>query len=180
MKNFKVLNFIFISLVLVFSFSAARAQDENVLQDVENQNSSPAARPNLLRELDLSAEQIRQIRSINSAHQPRMRQAKRRLQAANLALDEAVYADVADESQIQSLVREVQAAQGEVIRNRINTETAVRRILSPQQLSRFRQLRRQFNGRGGENRQNRRNGMPRRKNNFPLRRLGNRRQRQLQ
>jgi Spy/CpxP family protein refolding chaperone len=101
-------------------------------------------RPNLLRELGLSPEQLQQLKQINQERRPQMEAALRRLGNANRALDEAIYADVVNEADVASRLKEVQDAQGEVAQLRFTNELQVRRILTPEQLVRFRDLRRQF------------------------------------
>ena len=67
-----------------------------------------------------------------------------RLHNANRALDEAIYADTVDEAAFQSRLKEVNQAQAEVARLRFTNELAVRKILTADQLARFRDLRRRF------------------------------------
>ena len=144
MKKFSLLHLIFAGLFLVFSFSAAKAQNRMQQQTDENLQTDESRRPNLLRELGLTPDQIGQLRRLNQEYQPVLRESQRRLRDAKKALDEAIYADRDNEAEIQSRLREVQSAQMEVIKNRTLTERAVRRILTPQQLTKFRNLRGQF------------------------------------
>lgn len=130
---------------LIFAASEVKAQNRIAAQDGnDSQTTQPAKRPNLLRELDLSPEQIRQVRRINQERNPVMQESQRRLKAANDALDAAVYADSNNDAEVQARLKDVHAAQLEVLRNRITTEQNVRRVLNPGQLGRFRELRRQF------------------------------------
>jgi Spy/CpxP family protein refolding chaperone len=101
-------------------------------------------RPNLVRLLGLSPAQARQIRQINQERKPQMEAATARLRAANQALDAAIYADSVDEDLFQNCLKEQQQAQAEVARLRFTSELAVRRILTPDQIARFRDLRQQF------------------------------------
>jgi len=101
-------------------------------------------RPNLVRLLGLSRAQARQIRQINQERKPQMEAATARLRAANQALDEAIYADSVDEDLFQSRLKEQQQAQAEVARLRFTSELAVRRVLTPDQIARFRDLRQRF------------------------------------
>lgn len=165
MKRLKLYNLIFTSLFLIFSFSVVNAQAPNSLQEEANFPAERPPRPNLLLELDLSKNQIQQIRRLNRERKPIMQESQRRLREANRALDEAIYSDSDNEAEIQSRLKEVQSAHTEVIRNRTATERAVRRILTPGQLSRFRNLRSEFmqtNNRGNliNNRQNRLRNLP--------------------
>lgn len=101
-------------------------------------------RGDVLRELGLSQEQVQQIRRLNAERRPLMQEAQRRMREANRALDEAIYADEINEATVQARLKDVHAAQGEVARIRFMNEFAVRKILTPEQLVRFRELRAQF------------------------------------
>jgi len=101
-------------------------------------------RPNLLASLALSSDQIAQIKQINAERRPQIQAAGRRLREANRSLDMAVYADVLNESDVQARLKEFQAAQLEVASLRFATELAIRKVLTPDQLVRFRELRRQM------------------------------------
>ena len=112
-------------------------------------------RPNLLENLGLSQDQIRQIRIMNRDRKPLMESAQRRLRESNRALDEAIYGDRLDEAEIQARLAAFQAAQAEVARIRFESEVELRKILSPDQLAKFRQLRMRL-ARARENFQQRR------------------------
>jgi Spy/CpxP family protein refolding chaperone len=164
MKKINFLSFAFALLVLSFTFPAARAQDEPPANEPQNGVERPARRPNLLQELNLTPEQIQQIRRINQLRRPLVQEAQMRLREANRALDEAIYADVPNEFEIQEKMKAAQTAQAEVVKIRAQTEYAVRKVLTPEQLSKFRDLRRrlmeQLENRKNsiqEERQNRRN-----------------------
>ncbi len=117
-------------------------------------------RPNLLAELGLSREQVQQIRRINQGRRPAMMEAQRRMREANRDLDIAIYGETVSESGFQSKLAEFQAAQAELARLRFESELSVRRVLTPDQLIRFRDLRRRFTeGRGNPERLKRRRGL---------------------
>ena len=125
------------------------AQDERPIdrpsQDVHKPPPSPKdVRGNVLRQLGLSREQMQQMRRINQDRKPLMDAAHRRLREANRALDEAIYADQVDAAGFQARLREHHLAQTEVARIRFTHEFAVRSILTPEQLSRFRDFRQRF------------------------------------
>jgi Spy/CpxP family protein refolding chaperone len=141
MKRFRFNNLMFAGLILLFAFSIASAQFQALPPDGEN---PPPRRPNLLRELNLSDDQIQQIRRLNRQRRPVMIESQRRLREANMALDKAIYADTEDESEIQLRMKELQSAQAEVIKNRTITEREVRKILTFEQLARFRTLRSEY------------------------------------
>ncbi|MDQ6788275.1 MAG: periplasmic heavy metal sensor [Acidobacteriota bacterium] len=168
MKKFNLISALFLAALLVFSFSSVKAQAD--ASDVPNQENADNRRPNLLAELALTQDQIRQIRLINTENKPSLRAAQQHLRAANQNLDRAIYADNLDEAGIQSLIKEVQSAQIEVIKLRAATELAVRRILTQEQLVKFRDLRQQFI----EKIEKRPKQLQNRSLNFSNRRLNNR------
>lgn len=167
MKRFALFQTVLAILFLSVAVSSISAQRNFG----ESEDQPAPTRVNLMRELNLTDAQIRRIRQINRERQPVNRAARQRLQIANRALDEAIYADDLNEAEIQRRLRETQAAQAEMINNRTATETAIRQVLSPAQLVRFRELRARF-GQRPKDRLNREQNTRRR---LPLRRLGNRR-----
>lgn len=116
---------------------------------------SSEERPNLLRELGLSPEQIKQIRKRNIERRPIEQQARRRFRDARQNLDAAIYGEALNESEVKVLLEEFQLAQGEMAKIRTMNELSVRKILTPEQLIKFRELRRSF-ARTRENLPNRR------------------------
>lgn len=127
-------------------------------------------RPNLLRILDLSPAQLLEVRRINQARKPLMEAAQMRLGDANRALDETIYADTFDEAAFESRLKDVQAARAEVARLRFTSEMNIRKILTPEQIARFRVLRRQFapgQDRRGPRGLDRKNIIPRRARRIP-------------
>ena len=132
---------------LVFVSSVA-AQDGKPVdgQPVEMQrpNQPQDIRTNVLRQLGLSQEQVQQIRRMNMERKPLMEAAQKRFREANRALDEAIYADQINDTDVQARLKEVQLAQADVAKIRFMNEVAVRRILTPEQLIRFRELRQRF------------------------------------
>ncbi len=113
-------------------------------------------RPNLLAELGLTPEQVQQIRRMNQERRPAMMRAQHRMREANRALDLAIYADAVSDSDFQTSLTEFRAAQSELARLRFESELAVRKILTPEQLVRFRDLRRKFAAARESNMRNRR------------------------
>lgn len=101
-------------------------------------------RPDLLRELGLSTDQLQQIRRINLERKPLMDAAAQRLREANRNLDMAIYADNLDENEVQLRLREFQTAQAEISRLRFVGELQIRHVLTPDQLVKFRDLRAKF------------------------------------
>jgi Spy/CpxP family protein refolding chaperone len=124
----------------------ARAQEEPP-PDAGPQESAPARRRprrdglNLLARLNLTPEQFAQLREIRRQSDADARALGRRLRLARRALDEAIYADALDETVVEGRAREVAGAQAALVRLRAQTEMRVRRVLTPEQLQTFRQLR---------------------------------------
>ena len=58
-------------------------------------------------------------------------------------MDDAIYADTVDEAAVQSLVKRVGEAQAVLIKLRTANEFAIRRVLTPEQVTKFRELRKQ-------------------------------------
>ena len=140
MKGLNLYSLIFAGLIIASSFSNNFSQAPFAPPEGENPR-----RPNLLEELNLSDVQIRQIRQLNQERKPMMMAAQHRFREANRLLDETIYGDVENETEIQTRMQEVQAAQAELIKLRTMNERAIRKILTPEQLVKFRELRNQFN-----------------------------------
>jgi Spy/CpxP family protein refolding chaperone len=129
---------------------------------------APPPRPNLLQELNLSKEQIQQLRIINREWNPRRQQAQRSFREAQRELEEAIYLDEADEGLINRKKEMVKTAHSELINTQTTMQTLIRNILTNQQLARFKQLRQQFAQRQGDP-----NGRPVNQNNRPLNQRNN-------
>jgi len=182
MKYTKYLSLIFTILTLGLTFSTANAQVNALAEDVGNQQFNEPQRPNLMRALGLSREQIQQIRRINNERQPVVREARMRLEKANRALDEAIYSDSFSETEIEQRVQEAGSAHTEFIKSRALNEIEINKVLNPGQLERFRAMRQDFKQQNRASKmQNRQNGNqiqspPNRLKNLP-RKLRNRPQR---
>jgi Spy/CpxP family protein refolding chaperone len=117
---------------------------------VASQDAKPEAspeqprQPNLLQQLGLTPEQVAQVKQINQQRKPLMEEAQRRMRDANKALDAAIYADNVDETDVRAKLEEVQRAQSELARQRFTNELAIRKVLTPDQLVRFRDMRQRF------------------------------------
>ena len=135
--------FLIILIALAATASVIRAQDGPPPGDGPRDDHGDG-RPNLLAELGLSPEQVQQIRRMNQERRPAMMQAQRRMREANRALDMAIYRDTVKDEEFQTCLKEVQAAQSDLARLRFENELSVRKILTPEQLVRFRDIRRRF------------------------------------
>jgi Spy/CpxP family protein refolding chaperone len=114
----------------------------------------------LLRLLNLTPEQVEQLRALREQHQLEARPLLRRLNQARRALDEAIFADELNEGLIRERAREAAEAQAALLRLNTLAEVRVRRVLTAEQLQRFRDLRRQAQARQRLRRQRERMGQP--------------------
>jgi Spy/CpxP family protein refolding chaperone len=100
-------------------------------------------RGEILRQLNLSQEQFQSIRKLLGDNGPKVREAQRDFREAQEALDDAIYADTVDEVLVQSLTKRSSEAQATLMKLRTINEFAIRRILTPEQVTKFRDLRKQ-------------------------------------
>jgi Spy/CpxP family protein refolding chaperone len=146
--RFKILSIVFAAMgaaVLVGSVSAQEVRTPEPQPQAAQTSDRPRdVRANFLHSLGLSDEQIQQVRQINIARKPLMEGAQKRLREANRALDAAIYADQVVDADVDARLKDVQTAQAEVSRIRYQNELAIRRVLTPDQLVRFRELRQKF------------------------------------
>lgn len=135
MRNIKVNKFFIISLLLLFSFTITNAQGGN---NFDKPKTDLPDRQDRLREfLGLSDEQVMQIQMIRREQAPLLRDARMRQQQTRQKLDEAIYANEFIEADVEKNLRNFLEAQAEVTKLRIMNETAVRRVLTPEQLEKF-------------------------------------------
>lgn len=138
----------FLLPVLILTFAVAIWSQDTPVQPTPVETPQPKAgdqRGEILRQLGLRREQMQQIRRITVERRPLFEAAQIKLREATNALDEAIYADDLTPEIFQARLKEVQLAQAELSRVRYQNEVAVRRILTPEQLVMFRDLRRKFN-----------------------------------
>lgn len=142
MNKLNPLRFLIIFAILVFSFSVINAQDGNNFD--RPPDDAPNREEGLVRLLGLTQTQTQQIRQIRRDQVPLLRDAQKRQREAKQNLDKAVYSDVIDEAAIQLYLKEFQNAQAEVAKIRLMNELSVRKVLTPEQLEKFRTVRKQF------------------------------------
>jgi protein CpxP len=118
----------------------------------------PQNEGDLIRRLNLTPEQIKQIREIRQQSGEEFRQNRQRLMRAQLALDEAIYADEVNEADVEARARDLATAQASVARLRALTELRIRRVLTGEQLNLLRQMRQEARERDREQRQRQRPG----------------------
>lgn len=137
MKKFNWLKILCVSAILFGAMVTAVAQPDPPppTQFVENRP------PNLVQALGLTQDQFRQLRQMNATLQPQLKESERAMRQARQALDEAIYNDEADDSLIRERLQNFQNAQAEVAKNRTMMEVSIRRILTREQMFKFRQLR---------------------------------------
>jgi Spy/CpxP family protein refolding chaperone len=128
--------------VVIFAAVAVAAQE----RAPDNQNLSPKTgqsgnRLSLVRQLELTPEQIVQIRRINQETKEILKTAAQRQREARRSLDAAIYADTPSETEVERLAGEFASAQNEVTKLRTKTEFRIRQVLTLEQLARFRELR---------------------------------------
>lgn len=143
----KAFVFAIASLIAVNTVAAQEARPADAPPPAEQRQAADQLRRdhgNLLQQLGLLDEQVQQIRKLNAEKRPLMGEALKRLHEATRALDAAIYADQLNVADIQLRLKETELAQAELSRLRYTNELAVRRILSQEQLVRFRELRQQY------------------------------------
>lgn len=96
-----------------------------------------------IRQLNLTAEQREQIRSIREQNKAERASISLRLAEANRALEASLDAENPDEAVVEERVREVAAAQASAMRMRILTEVRIRRVLTAEQRTILRSLQQQ-------------------------------------
>ncbi|MDH3530086.1 MAG: Spy/CpxP family protein refolding chaperone, partial [Acidobacteriota bacterium] len=116
----------------------------------------------IARELGLTDMQKLTIRQINQRQRLLLRDAQVRLAAAREAADVAIYSDEFDQADVETRIRNVAMAQAEITKIRLMSEVAVRNVLSPEQVVKFRELRERFREQRRVNNQRRRNSQIRR------------------
>lgn len=169
MKKANFPKFLLFIFLLTITFSSVKAQDAPP-NDQPNYAQELKARPNLLRELGLTPDQMKAIRRLNMEKKADVQDAQRKAGEARRNLDLAIYADNINDDEVKMRLAEFQNAQLEVIKIRSNVEYEIRKILTPEQVVRFRQLRQRF-AQARENIQerrlnNRQNQQPNQQNRF--------------
>lgn len=135
MKNIKIFYTIFL---IVFAVTFVSAQDD------PNEADTNLPRNNTLRiakTLDLTPDQIQKVRELNQLRRPQRRAALQNLKQAKDELDAVIYSDIVDEANLQIKLKSVVEAQAELTKLNTRYELAVRNILTPEQLIKFRELR---------------------------------------
>lgn len=134
--------------LLLFTFSPADvcAQGESATQQRETRQGGGGHGDRfrgLRQKLNLTPEQLEQIKAIREQNKEEWRTVRQRIHQAQRALDEAIYADQTDEAVVEARAREVAEAHSAMARMRALMELKIRRVLTPEQLTTLRTLRQQ-------------------------------------
>ena len=107
------------------------------------QNPQPPAE-DPIQQLNLTPEQRQRIRSLTEQTREERQLTNRRLREANIALDQALDAELIDDNLVEQRINELAAAQAAQMRLRIHMEMRIRRLLYPEQLATLKRLRLQL------------------------------------
>jgi Spy/CpxP family protein refolding chaperone len=123
-------------LVLVTANAVAQSP-----QDQQPNAPPQGAAPDLLEQLRLTPEQQQKIRQIQRDTKDERTAITLRLRESNRALEDALDAETLDDSLIEQRMQAVSAAQAAQLHLRIQTEVRIRRVLNPDQLAVWHDLR---------------------------------------
>jgi uncharacterized membrane protein len=101
----------------------------------------PVAVEDPIAQLRLTPEQRQRIRMLLEETKAERQMTNRRVREANVALDQALDAEVTDDNLIEQRIDELAAAQAAQTRMRIHFEMRIRRELRPEQLAILKRLR---------------------------------------
>jgi Spy/CpxP family protein refolding chaperone len=113
------------------------AQQQSGTPEVQQGGGDP------IRQLNLTPEQLEQIRSIREQNKTERAAINERVRETNSALEAELDSDNPDEAVVEQRVRDVVVAQVAAMRMRILTEVRIRRVLTPEQRIILRSLQRQ-------------------------------------
>jgi Spy/CpxP family protein refolding chaperone len=128
-------------LALALSGMSVYGQDETPQPGPTPDVNKPNQQFRIMRELGLTQDQVQQIRRINAQRREITQEAQTKLREATRALDTAIYSENVSEEEVKLRMRDVQLAQAEMIKVKTMTEYMIRKVLTPEQLEKFRQLR---------------------------------------
>jgi protein CpxP len=94
-----------------------------------------------IRQLNLSPEQLEQIRTIRQQNQKERATINERVRQANEALEAVLDAESPDEALVEQRMKEASAAQAAAMRMRILTEVRIRKVLTAEQRTLLRTMR---------------------------------------
>lgn len=132
-----------LSSVALFSSASLVAGQQNPGDPPQTQSAQMSPQGDPIRQLNLTAEQVEKIRAIREQNKDERFALNQRLRRAQLALDDAIQADNSSEASIEQRAHELADAQAAATRMRAITEIRIRRVLTPEQLTKLRALRQQ-------------------------------------
>jgi Spy/CpxP family protein refolding chaperone len=119
-------------------------QQQQAAPAQQQQATSPTAQSGeLMSQLNLTQDQVEKIKAIREEQKEARKAVNRRVQVARRALDEAIYLNDPDDATVEARARELADAQADALRLQSIGELRIRRVLTPEQLVTFRELRRQ-------------------------------------
>lgn len=137
-----------VTLVAFVLLTGVAAQATGQTQDPPNPNSGQQGQMQAnqapvpdLRQLNLTPEQIQQIRLINAELKDQRQAAGQRLRLAHRALGEAMESPNPNEALIDQRSREVADAQADTMRLRVLSEFRILQVLTPEQRLKLREMR---------------------------------------
>jgi Spy/CpxP family protein refolding chaperone len=132
--------------VLAFFIAAPSFSGQTVQQQPESPvPQQPRFGSDPIRELNLTAEQREQIRTIREQNQTERAALNERVRETNRALEAVLDSNNPDEAVVEERLREVAAARAAAMRMRILTEVKIRRLLTSEQRTLLKALRQQAN-----------------------------------
>lgn len=152
--NLKLLTLV-IGLYFLTGFTAQaqnrtiQSQNQNQI-DAQTQTDGLNGRQTLIQQLNLTRDQIQQIRAINRETSESRRNANQRQAQARQNLDSAIYAAEPNQADVNEKLRELTEAQVALTTVRVQNEFRIRQILSPEQLTKFIELRQRVAGKFGQ------------------------------
>ncbi|HEY0377093.1 MAG TPA: Spy/CpxP family protein refolding chaperone [Pyrinomonadaceae bacterium] len=127
-------------VLLLLAVSAAHSASAQTPDETPEAEQS-GQESNWRTQLNLTPEQVREIRAIRRANRLQLQAVRQRLRDSLAALDQAIYSDGASEAVVEQRAREVAEAQAAQVHLRAMTELSIRRVLTPAQLDTFRTIR---------------------------------------
>jgi Spy/CpxP family protein refolding chaperone len=111
--------------------------------NAQNRPNIPEGQLNRLifEKLDLTQDQRQRIRIINRDTQQSIQQANQEVKRRQRALEDTIYADGFDEAVYNQRLSELADAQAAAVKLRFKRESALRQVLTPEQVREFRKLR---------------------------------------
>jgi Spy/CpxP family protein refolding chaperone len=128
--------------ILLFAVSSTReVRAQNPAETPQNDQAQENPDTGWRNQLNLTPDQITKIRTILEQNKAERQAARQRVNQAQRALDQAIYADAANKDEITQRTHELSEAQTAEVRLRAATELKISRVLTPEQLNKFRTIR---------------------------------------